>query len=491
MLLLHEEEEILLEIAHPVDGHLLQQAVGAAEDDGHLLFDGHGAVLRLLEHLDVACAFVEHRLGGGIEVGAELGESLQLAILGLVHLQRAGDLLHRLDLRLAADARHRNADIDGGAYAAVEEVGLKEYLAVGDGDDVGGDIGRHVACLGLDDGQGGEGATTFDTALEGCRQVVHLGGNGVVLDDACGTLQEAAVEVEDVAGVGLASRWATEEQRNLAVGHGLLGEVVVDDEGVAARVAEVFADGGTGEGGVELHGGRRGSRGGDDDGILKGAFLLQVLHQVGHGAALLAAGHIDAIDGVAGVVIVALVDDGVYGYGRLAGLAVADDELALAATDGDHGVDGLDAGLQGLLDGLAEDDAGGLALEGHVEELACYGAFTVDGLAYGVDDTTQESFADRDGGYAARALHGVAFVDGAHLAEHDNADVVFFEVLHYALVSVVKLDEFAALGVAESVDTGDAVADGEHGADLFELGVNADIGQLFLKDCRYFGRFYI
>ena len=77
------------------------------------------------------------------------------------------------------------------------------------------------------------------------------------------------------------------------------------------------------------------------------------------------------------------------------------------------------------------------------------------------------------------------------MTPHDNADVVFFEVLHYALVAVVKLDEFAALGVAESVDTGDAVADGEHGADLFELGVNADIGQLFLKDCRYFGRFYI
>ena len=57
-------------------------------------------------------------------------------------------------------------------------------------------------------------------------------------------------------------------------------------------------------------------------------------------------------------VLALLVDDRVDGDGGLAGLAVADDELALAAADGDHRVDGLDAGLQRLLDRLALDDAG-------------------------------------------------------------------------------------------------------------------------------------
>ena len=37
--------------------------------------------------------------------------------------------------------------------------------------------------------------------------------------------------------------------------------------------------------------------------------------------------------------------------------AVADDQLALPATDGNHRVDRLDAGLQGLLDWLPDDDA--------------------------------------------------------------------------------------------------------------------------------------
>ena len=59
-----------------------------------------------------------------------------------------------------------------------------------------------------------------------------------------------------------------------------------------------------------------------------------------------------------------LVEDRVDGDGRLAGLAIADDQLALAAADRGHRVDGLDAGLQRLLDGLTIGDAWGDRLDG-------------------------------------------------------------------------------------------------------------------------------
>ena len=90
-----------------------------------LLLDRHRHVLALLEELDQALAAVELRLRGLVEVGAELGEGRQLAVLREVEAQRAGDLLHRLDLRVAADARHRDADVDGGPDAGVEEVGSR------------------------------------------------------------------------------------------------------------------------------------------------------------------------------------------------------------------------------------------------------------------------------------------------------------------------------------------------------------------------------
>lgn len=77
------------------------------------------------------------------------------------------------------------------------------HLSVCDGDDVGGDVGRHVPSLGLDDGQGGEGAAS--------EVVVHLGGS----------FQQTGVEVEDVAGVGLTAGGTAQQQGHLTVGNSL------------------------------------------------------------------------------------------------------------------------------------------------------------------------------------------------------------------------------------------------------------------------------
>ena len=52
-----------------------------------------------------------------------------------------------------------------------------------------------------------------------------------------------------------------------------------------------------------------------------------------------------------------LVDEAVDGDRSLAGLAVADDQLALAAADRDQGVDRLEAGQHRLVHRLARDDA--------------------------------------------------------------------------------------------------------------------------------------
>ena len=86
-------------------------------------------------------------------------------ILREVETQTAGDRLHRLDLRRATDARHRDADVDRGANAGEEQVGLEEDLAVGDRDDVRRDVRRHVAGLRLDDRQRGERAARLEDVL--------------------------------------------------------------------------------------------------------------------------------------------------------------------------------------------------------------------------------------------------------------------------------------------------------------------------------------
>ncbi len=95
--------------------------------------------------------------------------------------------------------------------------GFQVHLAVGDGNDVGGNEGRDVALLGFNDGQGGHGAAS--------QGVVQLGG----------PLQQPGVVVEDVTGIGFTSRRPAQQQGHLPVGLGLLGQIIVNDQGVAAR----------------------------------------------------------------------------------------------------------------------------------------------------------------------------------------------------------------------------------------------------------------
>ena len=158
-----------------------------------------------------------------------------------------------------------------------------------------------------------------------------------------------------------------------------------------------------------------------------------------------------------------LVDDGVDGDGGLAGLAVADDQLALAAADGDHGVDGLEAGLHRLVHRFAGDDAGGLDL--HLAVVVGLDlALAVDGLADAVDDPADQGLADGNLNDPLGALDRVAFLDVMGFAEDGGADVVLFEVEDHAHDVAGELQQLAGHGLVETVDAGDAVTDGDDGA---------------------------
>merc|ERR1712045_1066401 len=248
---------------------------------------------------------------------------------------------------------HRETDVDGGSDTLVEQLSLQEDLAVSDGDDIGGDVGGHVTGLGLNDGQGSEGATSHG--------VGHLGG----------TLKQPGVEVEDVTGVSLTAWGTPEQQGHLPVGDGLFGQVVKDDHSVHAVVTEVLSHGHSGVGSEVLQGsGVRGS-GRDDDGVLHGVGVSKPLHNLCDGGPLLANGDVDTVQlllGVVSVVEALLVDDGVNGDGGLASLPVSDDQFTLATANGHEGVNSLDTSLHGLRHRLPGDDSG--SLQADTEPLA-------------------------------------------------------------------------------------------------------------------------
>ena len=82
---------------------------------------------------------------------------------------------------------------------------------------IGRDVSRHITTLSLNNGKRSERASA--------ELVVHL----------CCTLEEARVQVENVTGVSLTTWRTTEKERHLAVGHSLLGQIIVDNEGCTGQ----------------------------------------------------------------------------------------------------------------------------------------------------------------------------------------------------------------------------------------------------------------
>ena len=283
-----------------------------------------------------------------------------------------------------------------------------------------------------------------------------------------GPLEQPAVQVEDVARVGLAARRAAQQQRHLAVGLGLLGQVVVDDEGVLAVVHPVLAHGAAGVGGQVLERGGVGGAGQDHHRVLEGAVALEGGHGLGDRGLLLADGDVDALHPQA-----LLVEDGVDGDGGLARLAVADDELALAAADRGHGVDGLDAGLQRLAHRLALDDARGLDLEA-AGLGGGDGALAVERLAQGVDHPAEQGVAHPDREDAAGRLDQLLLLEAGVLAQDDGADGLLVEVEGQALGPVLELEDLVDRAAGQAGDAGDAVADLDDAADL----LGPDLGRV-------------
>ena len=244
----------------------------------------------------------------------------------------------------------------------------------------------------------------------------------------------------------------------------MLGQVVVDAQRFLAVVEEVLGHRAARIGRHELDRRRFVGGGGDDDRVVERTGLLEHPGDLDHGRHPLADRDIDADQ-----VLVLVVHDRVERDRRLAGLAVADDQLALAAADRDHPVDRLEPGLDRRRHRLALDDAGSLELGGPGlggVDLA----LVVERAPERVDDAAEHLLADGDLEQAAGALDRVALDDLGPVAEEHDADVVGLEVEREPGDVVGKLEHLQRHAVVEPVDAGDAVGDREHGADLREVG---------------------
>ena len=221
--------------------------------------------------------------------------------------------------------------------------------------------------------------------------------------------------------------------------------------------------------------------GGDDDAVAQCVGFFEDAHDLRNGGLLLPDRVVNADD-----VFVVLIDDGVDRDGRLAGLAVADDQLALAASDRHHRVDGFQAGLQRLAHRLAIDHAWCDALDRH-ERLCGDGALAVDGLPERIHHAAEQLVADRHRDDAPGALDDVAFLDFRVLAEEHRAHAVLFEVQRDAEDAVRKLEHLAGHRALDAVHSSDTVAKRHNAADFGDVDLDGKTADLVADD---FGDFF-
>ena len=196
----------------------------------------------------------------------------------------------------------------------------------------------------------------------------------------------------------------------------MLGEVIVDHQHIFTLLHKVFAHGAAAVRRDVLQGGKLRSGGGNNDGIVHRAAGGKGFHHLGHGRALLPDGDIDTDDAVA-----LLVQDGIQRDGGLAGLAVTDDELTLAAANGDHAVDGLDTGLKRHGNGLTLDDTGCRTFHRSVAN-SLDGTLAIDGRTESIDDTTDERFAHRNRDNTAGTADSITLLDTGVIAQNNDGD---------------------------------------------------------------------
>jgi len=262
------------------------------------------------------------------------------------------------------------------------------------------------------------------------------------------------VEIEHIARERLTAWRTTQQQRDLTVGHRLLREVVINDEGVFATITEVFAHRAARISRDVLHRcGFRG-RGGHHNGVRHRAGLFQLTDYVGNRGRFLSDGHVDTEH-----VLAFLIDDGIHCDGRLTRLAVADDQLSLATAHGHHRVNRLQAGLHRLRDGLTPDHTGRYFFN-HIGFFGIDRALAINWLAQRVHHPANQFFAHWHIQNAARGFDHIAFGNAFIVTEDHCTDRVALEVQREANHIVGELEHLALHHVREAVHAADAVGHG-------------------------------
>mmetsp|Transcript_34401 Transcript_34401/g.111950 ORF Transcript_34401/g.111950 Transcript_34401/m.111950 type:complete len:321 (+) Transcript_34401:990-1952(+) len=257
-----------------------------------------------------------------------------------------------------------------------------------------------------------------------------------------------------------------------------------------AVVAEVLGHGAAGVRRKELQRGSIRGRRGHNGGVLQAVVLTQDFEELCHSGTLLADGNVEAIQVVLlirRIIDGLLVEDRVDGNGSLACLTITDNELSLTTANRDQAVHSLQARGHGLVHTLPRDDARRLELD-TPPRLGQDGSLAINRDAKGIDHASEQLGADGHVHDGAGALDAVALHNGAIVPEHDDTDVVRFQVQRHAFQATGELNHFAGLHALQPIDTGNSIAHTQHAANLLHVLLVREVRDALGEDLRELSR---
>ena len=153
-----------------------------------------------------------------------------------------------------------------------------------------------------------------------------------------------------------------------------------------------------------------------------------------------------------------LIDDRIDRNRGLAGLAVADDQFPLSASDRSHRVDGFDPGLHRLVDRMPFGHSRGDDFD-RAANVGGHWSFAVHGIPERIENATDNGIPGRDAQKRSKGTDFIPFFDAQVVAENDDPDGFLFEVKSQPDHAAGEFDHLAGHHPRESVDPGDTITD--------------------------------
>ena len=263
-----------------------------------------------------ACSF--------IQIGSKLREGCQLTILGKCQTDTATQFFNYFGLRSTTYARYRNTGINRRTDTGVKQVGFQENLTVGNRNYVCRYECRDVAGLRFNNRQCSQRACfALHFAIS---QFFNF-----VLIYTCSTLQQAGVQIENVARICFTTGRTAQQQGNLTVSNSLFGQVIIYNQCVFTAVAEELAHSTTCIRCDILQSRSFRSGRSNHNRVLHCTMLFQFAYYVSNGRCFLTDCNINTNNART-----FLVDNSIQCYGCFTCLTVTNDQLTLTATNRNH-----------------------------------------------------------------------------------------------------------------------------------------------------------